>query len=366
MDFSIIFKLRNKKIWWLDVIFYFVVALLVATIFSYLIFIIKNVIQNKQIAAIEDQLLTVGTPEQKEQEAQVILYKKKINDFSELIKNHEFASNAFAFIEENTQPNVWFKQFNLDEKGSQIQLMGEAENMEAFSRQTATFEKNEYVKSLGTLNSSLVDSEQIDFNLTLTLDPKIFTYIVNVENQVAAQEAENVVAVSGSLTQTTDTTGEEITTTPTEGTTEEGAAVVKSSEKMIFSFDIPLEPEVVGTIDQTNHAILISLPSGTDVTRLSPVIIFSEKATIYPESEIPQNFSVPVTYQVTAEDGSAQEYTITARIVQTPEEIEAQQKKSMPVAVVIFLAVAGLALLIVIGLGIFLFIKSKKASIKKK
>jgi len=366
MDFSIIFKLRNRKIWWLDVIFYFVVALLVATIFSYLIFIIKNVIQNKQITALEEKLLTVGTPEQREQETQVILYKKKINDFSELIKNHEFASNIFAFMEENTQPNVWFKQFNLDAKTSQIQLMGEAENMEAFSRQTATFEKNEYVKSLGTLNSSLVDSEQIDFNLTVTLNPEIFSYIVNTKNQAAVEKTENVVNVSGSLTQTTDLTTEE-TETPAEGTAEEGATEgTKSSEKIIFSFDIPLDPEVVGTIDQVNHAILLSLPTGTDVTKLSPAIIFSEKATIYPESETPQNFSVPIVYQVTAEDGSAQEYTVTAKIVQTPEEVAAQEKKGMPGIVVVFLVIAGLALLIVVGLAIFLFIKNKKAATTRK
>jgi hypothetical protein len=263
-------------------------------------------------------------------------------------------------MEENTQPNVWFKQFSLDAKTARVQVTGEAENMDAFSRQTDTFEKNEYVKNLGTLNSSLVDSEQIDFNLNLTLDAKIFSYILNTQYQEEVEETEKVVVVSGSITEVTDLTPEETETTEGEVIEE------KSSEKLIFSFSIPLDPEVVGTIDQTNHAILINLPSGTNLKDLAPAIIFSDKATVYPESEIPQDFSNAVVYQVTAQDGSTQEYTVTARIVQTPAEIESQEKSGQSGIVKIFLAIAGMSFLTVAGLIVFLFIKRKKSKVRKK
>ena len=42
MDFSVIFQLRTKKFWWMDVIFYFVISALVATVLCYLIFLIKD------------------------------------------------------------------------------------------------------------------------------------------------------------------------------------------------------------------------------------------------------------------------------------------------------------------------------------
>jgi hypothetical protein len=122
MDFSIIFQLRNKKFWWLDVIFYFVISLLVATVLCYFIFIIKNGILKKDIENQVVALQTVGTSQQKDYEKEVILYQRKINDFTKLFKNHEFASNVFVFMEHQTEPDVWFKQFNLDKDGAQVQL----------------------------------------------------------------------------------------------------------------------------------------------------------------------------------------------------------------------------------------------------
>ena len=141
MDLSVIFQLRTKKFWWMDIIFYFVVSLLIATILCYLIFLIKNNIQREGIRKEMTALQTVGTDQQKDQEKEVIDYKGKISDFSNLLKNHEFASNAFAFMQAQTMPNVWFKQFNLDEKNAIIQLSGESDDMDAFSRQVTTFKK---------------------------------------------------------------------------------------------------------------------------------------------------------------------------------------------------------------------------------
>ncbi len=189
MDFSAIFRLRTKKIWWVDVIFYFALSLLIATVFLYLIFIIKNSIQRKEIKDQEAKLETVGTEEQKGYEKDVISYQKKISDFAKLFKNHEFASNVFVFMEKQTLPNIWFKQFNMNEKGSQLQLSGEADNMEAFSRQIAAFEKNEYIKSTDLLNSSLGESARVQFNLNLSLDPKIFSYVS--DNSTNSENLEN-------------------------------------------------------------------------------------------------------------------------------------------------------------------------------
>ena len=49
MDFSVIFQLRTKKFWWMDVIFYFVISLLIATLFCYVIFLTKNNFQREDI-----------------------------------------------------------------------------------------------------------------------------------------------------------------------------------------------------------------------------------------------------------------------------------------------------------------------------
>lgn len=165
----------------MDVIFYFAVSLLITTIFCYVIFLTKNSFQREDIGKTMVALQTVGTNEQKEQEKEVITYQSKINDFTNLLENHEFSSNVFAFMQGQTMSNVWFKQFSLDGKNSGVQLSGEADDLAAFSRQVATFEKNEYVKSVGTLSSALGGSSKIGFNISLILDQKIFSYLSSAD-----------------------------------------------------------------------------------------------------------------------------------------------------------------------------------------
>ena len=49
MDFSTIFQIRTKRFWWMDVIFYFVISLLIATVLCYVIFMTKNNMQREDI-----------------------------------------------------------------------------------------------------------------------------------------------------------------------------------------------------------------------------------------------------------------------------------------------------------------------------
>ncbi len=85
----------------------------------------------------------------------------------------------------------------------------------------------------------------------------------------------------------------------------------ESSEKTITSFVLK---GVSGTINEINHTISVLLPAGTSVTSLVPTIAVSEGATISPVSGASRSFSSPVTYTVTAEDGSTQTYTVTVTV----------------------------------------------------
>ena len=70
-------------------------------------------------------------------------------------------------MQAETMPNIWFKQFSLDAKNASVQLSGEADSMDSFSRQVSVFEKNEYIKSLGNLSSSLGQAAKINFNIRI-------------------------------------------------------------------------------------------------------------------------------------------------------------------------------------------------------
>lgn len=83
-----------------------------------------------------------------------------------------------------------------------------------------------------------------------------------------------------------------------------------SSANSITSFVFSgLTPPVGGTI--SDNAVAVTVPGTVDVTALSPTVVISQKATVVPTTGTAQNFSSPVVYKVTAEDGSERSYTVT-------------------------------------------------------
>lgn len=76
-----------------------------------------------------------------------------------------------------------------------------------------------------------------------------------------------------------------------------------SNAALINAFEVPNQ---VGSsvIDNDNSTVTFNMVEGTDVTALVPVITVSTGATISPASGTAQDFSSPVAYEVTAEDGT--------------------------------------------------------------
>lgn len=76
---------------------------------------------------------------------------------------------------------------------------------------------------------------------------------------------------------------------------------------------------VAGTIDQVNGTISLVLPAGTGTT-FAPAIRVSDFATVTPASGEAQDFSKPVNYKVTAQNGSTNIYTVTVTVSQEQAE----------------------------------------------
>ena len=84
------------------------------------------------------------------------------------------------------------------------------------------------------------------------------------------------------------------------------------SEAKITSFKIG---NVAGVI--TDTAIAVEVPYGTDVTQLKPTIVVSKDATVSPKSGAKKDFTNPVSYVVTAEDGTTTTtYTVTVTVAE--------------------------------------------------
>lgn len=85
------------------------------------------------------------------------------------------------------------------------------------------------------------------------------------------------------------------------------------NEKSILSFVIE-DPDCEGVINEVAKTITLSLPEGTEVTHLVPVIEVSEGATVDPASGVAQDFTQPVEYTVTAQNGTTAVYVVTAEV----------------------------------------------------
>ena len=112
--------------------------------------------------------------------------------------------------------------------------------------------------------------------------------------------------------------------TAEDGSTEDYTVNVQSTSKSItsFSFTQALNPklstsQVDGTIDETGKTIMLGV-NGTALPNLIATFSISvdakvEVAGVPQESGVTSNdFSSPVTYRVTAEDGSTEDYTVNA------------------------------------------------------
>ena len=85
---------------------------------------------------------------------------------------------------------------------------------------------------------------------------------------------------------------------------------IVSSDKDILSFTIL---NVAGVINGTN--ILVTVPFGTNVSSLAPTILLSG-GSVDPPSNVLNNFSSPVTYTVSAADGTKKNYIVTVVVGQ--------------------------------------------------
>lgn len=91
---------------------------------------------------------------------------------------------------------------------------------------------------------------------------------------------------------------------------------VLSTENTISSFQLTLNGTLVdGIINQSSGQITFNL-RGASVNSLTPSINYSNSASIWPSESLAQNFSTPVTYTVTAENGNTKQYTVT--VINTP------------------------------------------------
>ena len=162
--------------------------------------------------------------------------------------------------------------------------------------------------NLGSYPSYVWTLNGIVKNNATTETTKINT--LNNQDTVQLRVVSNASCISGGWKQITTYSNKIVTTVNSK---------VKSSEKDILTFSFS-NPAINGVISGTN--ISLTVPAGTNVTALIPTFTNSALssvkvgATTQVSGITVNNFTSPVTYIVTSEDGTSKSYTITVIIAQ--------------------------------------------------
>lgn len=105
--------------------------------------------------------------------------------------------------------------------------------------------------------------------------------------------------------------------------------IALNSAAEIVSFEVP---DMIGfsLIDNVNYTVIAIVPLTSDLTNIIPTIGISSDATIDPASGVTQDFTNPVIYTVTAQDGTTQAWTVTVAqpAMLTVSEIQGQAAAS--------------------------------------
>ena len=94
---------------------------------------------------------------------------------------------------------------------------------------------------------------------------------------------------------------------------EVSGSLAPNTKKAITDFTLA---GISGNIFEEEGTIEVTVPYGTEVTSLTPEIVHTG-VSISPDGE--QNFESPVTYTVSAADGSTKTYTVTVTVAQAPK-----------------------------------------------
>ena len=84
-----------------------------------------------------------------------------------------------------------------------------------------------------------------------------------------------------------------------------------TTAKGITSFSIN---GVAGAVNNSTNTITITMPRGTDVTKLTPVIATNGVKSLTPGNGVTVDFTNAVTYTAAMEDGSSKTYTVTVYV----------------------------------------------------
>lgn len=151
-----------------------VFGLIIAVILIYISLLYFTNEKSKVLLDLQEKIAQVGTKEERVLEAQVLLDKRQIDDFSKVFADHKKASLFFEFLEENCHPKIWFNKLELSTIDANAVLTGETLNFETLGQQIAIFQNSEFVEKIEISDLSIAKNGRASIMISLSLNPAIF------------------------------------------------------------------------------------------------------------------------------------------------------------------------------------------------
>ena len=77
-------------------------------------------------------------------------------------------------MEENTHPEVWFTDFELNPKLPQVKISGLTRNFQTLAQQLYILQEKDSIEEIKLTNITLGEEGETEFSLELSLSPEIF------------------------------------------------------------------------------------------------------------------------------------------------------------------------------------------------
>ncbi len=131
---------------------------------------------NGGIAQTKTQMATLSQSISSADQAKLVTYYSQVSNLQALVAGHVFLSPFFAWLEENTEANVYYGSLSFSSR-NQVNLNVFARTQADVNQQIATFESSGDVKQISLSNVSFSPSAGAwMFSATFTLDPSLFLW----------------------------------------------------------------------------------------------------------------------------------------------------------------------------------------------
>ncbi|MBI4101746.1 MAG: hypothetical protein HY443_02155 [Candidatus Nealsonbacteria bacterium] len=159
---------------WQNILFYFSIALLVASFLSF--FILERSLKDggSSLKNLEETLTREKTPQESSLEKDILAWQKRVKNFSQLFSQHLYPSKSFDAIESIAHPEVWIKQVSLDSAEAKAVVSGETESFTTLGQQLLILEQESRVKSFTLASLAIGRRGKVDFTLNIFFNPAVF------------------------------------------------------------------------------------------------------------------------------------------------------------------------------------------------